>query len=120
MYQLHTMYVVRTLESYAGDTAAGGEGVVITNGDGKYEPGKRPSKTTLKIKKELKQTIDLFLHREERFLLQKNIQVKKSQLGNSGKAKSQGEKLQGNYYKEYAAGAPIVPITKRSLPWMGR
>ena len=33
--------------------ARGDEGIVITREDGKYEPGKRPSKTTLKIKKEL-------------------------------------------------------------------
>ena len=36
------------------------EGIVITKEDALYEPGKRPSKTTLKIKKELKESIDCF------------------------------------------------------------
>lgn len=40
--------------------ADGGEGIVITHQDAFYEPDKRPSKTTLKIKKELKETIDCF------------------------------------------------------------
>lgn len=40
--------------------ADGGEGIVITHQDALYEPDKRPSKTTLKIKKELKESIDCF------------------------------------------------------------
>ena len=40
--------------------ARGYEGIVITKKSALYEPGKRPSKTTLKIKKELKETIDAF------------------------------------------------------------
>ena len=40
--------------------ADGYEGIVITKEDSLYEPDKRPSKTTMKIKKELKQTIDVF------------------------------------------------------------
>ena len=40
--------------------ANGYEGIVITKEDALYEPGKRPSKTTLKIKKELKESIDCF------------------------------------------------------------
>jgi hypothetical protein len=36
------------------------EGIVITKEDALYEPGKRPSKTTLKIKKELRESIDCF------------------------------------------------------------
>lgn len=40
--------------------ADGYEGIVITKENALYEPGKRPSKTTMKIKQELKQTIDAF------------------------------------------------------------
>lgn len=40
--------------------AEGYEGVVITRGSAPYQPGKRPSKDTMKIKQELKQTIDCF------------------------------------------------------------
>ena len=35
-----------------------GEGIVITHMDAHYEPGKRPSKTTLKCKKEIQETVD--------------------------------------------------------------
>ena len=36
------------------------EGIVITHEGARYEPGKRPSKTTMKIKKELRESIDCF------------------------------------------------------------
>ena len=87
------------------------EGVVITNGDGLYEPGKRPSKTTLKIKKELKQTIDCFFtgvgSAPTKIYTGKEIETWKyweNQLT--------GQKVNAEMYKEYAAGCPIVPITK--------
>lgn len=38
----------------------GYEGIVITRAGAPYQPGKRPSKDTMKIKQELKQTIDCF------------------------------------------------------------
>jgi len=38
----------------------GGEGMVIIHENAPYEPAKRPSKTTLKVKKEIKETIDVF------------------------------------------------------------
>ena len=41
--------------------ADGYEGIVITRAGAPYQPGKRPSKDTMKIKQELKQTIDCFL-----------------------------------------------------------
>lgn len=40
--------------------ADGYEGIVITRAAAPYQPGKRPSKDTMKIKQELKQTIDAF------------------------------------------------------------
>lgn len=41
--------------------SAGGEGVVLTKKDNKYEFGKRTAKHTLKLKKELSDTLDVFL-----------------------------------------------------------
>lgn len=41
--------------------AEGGEGVVITRKDNPYEFGKRGAKHTLKMKKELQETVDVFL-----------------------------------------------------------
>lgn len=40
--------------------ASGGEGGVIIHKDSKYQPGKRSTKVSLKIKKELQDTIDCF------------------------------------------------------------
>lgn len=48
-------------ENWLNILSAGGEGVVLTRKDNKYEFGKRTAKHTLKLKKELKETIDVFL-----------------------------------------------------------
>ena len=87
------------------------EGVVITNGEGLYEPGKRPSKTTLKIKKELKQTIDCFFtgngSAPTKIYTGKEIETWKY-----WEHQMTGEKINAEMYKEYHNGCPIVPITK--------
>ena len=99
--------------------ARGDEGVVITHKDALYEPGKRPSKTTLKIKKELKQTIDCFFtgvgSAPTRLYTGKEIeswQYWEHELSR--------ERINANMYKEYAAGCPVVPVTKGYFnDWVG-
>lgn len=87
------------------------EGVVITHADGLYEPGKRPSKTTLKIKKELKQTIDCFFtgvgSAPTKIYTGKEIETWKF-----WENQITGAKINAEMYKEYKAGCPIVPVTK--------
>jgi hypothetical protein len=87
------------------------EGVVITHKDGLYEPGKRPSKTTLKIKKELKQTIDCFFtgigSAPTKEYTGKEIETWKFWMN-----QMTGEKINAEMYKEYKAGCPIIPVTK--------
>ena len=87
------------------------EGVVITHANGLYEPGKRPSKTTLKIKKELKQTIDCFFtgigSAPTKEYTGKEIETWKFWLNQIS-----GEKINAEMFKEYKAGCPIIPITK--------
>lgn len=89
----------------------GGEGVVITKKGTCYQPGKRPARQTLKLKKELQETVDCFFTG--------NITVPTKEY--SGKEietwkywinELTGEKIEGEYYKEYFNGAPITPITK--------
>ena len=87
------------------------EGVVITHKDGKYEPGKRPSKTTLKIKKELKQTIDCFFTGRGSAPT-KEYTGKEIETWQYWQDSITGEKLQGDYFKDYKSGAAIEPITK--------
>ena len=91
--------------------ARGDEGVVITKGDGLYEPGKRPSKTTLKIKKELKQTIDCFFTGVGSAPT-KEYTGKEIETWSYWVNQLTGEKINAEMYKEYKAGCPIIPITK--------
>jgi ATP-dependent DNA ligase len=91
--------------------ARGDEGVVITKGDGLYEPGKRPSKTTLKIKKELKQTIDCFFTGVGSAPT-KEYTGKEIETWKYWQNQINGEKIEAEMYKEYKSGCPIIPITK--------
>jgi hypothetical protein len=91
--------------------ARGDEGVVITHKDGLYEPGKRPSKTTLKIKKELKQTIDCFFTGVGSAPT-KEYTGKEIETWKYWQNQLTGEKVEAELYKEYRNGCPILPITK--------
>ena len=91
--------------------ARGDEGVVITHKDGLYEPGKRPSKTTLKIKKELKQTIDCFFTGIGSAPT-KEYTGKEIETWKFWQNQITGEKINAEMYKEYKNGCPIVPVTK--------
>lgn len=98
--------------------ANGGEGMVITHEDCKYQPGKRPSKETLKCKKELTDTIDCFIMGAESPTREYN-----------GKDPANwrywynfhtGEKLEGYYNNDWSNGAPIEPVTKHWFyDWAG-
>lgn len=91
--------------------ANGGEGMVIVYKDAPYEPGKRPSKTTLKVKKELQQNIDCFFTGRTlpatRDYTGKEIETWQYWLDTYT-----GEKKCGDYYKEYKCGATLTPITR--------
>lgn len=91
--------------------ARGDEGIVITHQDGKYEPGKRPSKTTLKIKKELRQTIDCFFTGVGSAPT-KEYTGKEIETWQYWENLRTGEKVQGDLYKQYSEGGPITPVTK--------
>ena len=91
--------------------ARGDEGIVITREDGLYEPGKRPSKTTLKIKKELKQTIDCFFTGVGSAPT-KEYTGKEIETWKYWQHQMTGVKIEAEMYKEYKAGCPIIPITK--------
>ena len=96
----------------------GGEGIVITHKDCKYQPGKRPSKETLKCKKELTDTIDCFI-------MGANPPTKQY----AGKEIESwpywynyhiNEFVEGTLYKDYVNGSPIEPVTKHYFHnWAG-
>ena len=91
--------------------ARGDEGIVITHKDGKYEPGKRPSKTTLKIKKELKQTIDCFFTGRGSAPT-KEYTGKEIETWKYWENVVTGVKVEGECYHEYKNGAAFIPVTK--------
>ena len=91
--------------------ARGDEGIVITHKDGKYDPGKRPSKPTLKIKKELKQTIDCFFTGRGSAPTHEYT-GKEIETWQYWEHITTHEKLNGDYYRDYQAGKPIMPVTK--------
>lgn len=90
--------------------AEGGEGIVITKKGTCYQPGKRGARQTLKVKKELQETLDVVVMganaptREysgkeiESWQFWQNIRT--------------GEKMLGEFYNDYFDGANIEPITK--------
>lgn len=90
--------------------ADGYEGVVITNAAAHYQPGKRSNAVSLKIKKELQDTIDCVIIGAnpptrlsnttdiENWIYWENLQT--------------NEKIQGKLYEDYKKGLPIEPVTK--------
>lgn len=89
----------------------GGEGVVITKKGTCYQPGKRPARQTLKVKKELHETIDCFFTGHATAPT-KEYTGKEIETWQYWINERTSEKLNGEYYKEYFNGAPLIPITK--------
>ena len=97
-------YIARVL-------AAGGEGVVLQSKDGIYEPKKRKAWKSIKVKKEIENELDLFFTGKW---------MPSTQLYNGKEITDwiywehsrTGEKMLGNYYDDYKAGATIIPVTK--------
>lgn len=91
--------------------AAGGEGVVITKKGTCYQPGKRPARQTLKIKRELQETIDCFFTGRiaAPTRLYSGTTLPSWPYWENVKT---GEKIEGNLYRNYLEGEPIEPVTK--------
>lgn len=92
--------------------AAGGEGIVITKKSAEYQPNKRTAKLTLKLKKELADTIDAFLDGsyKEPTKMYSGKEIETWTMWYNDKT-SENLSL-GSHYDEYLAGAPICPVTK--------
>lgn len=99
--------------------ADGYEGVVITRGSAPYQPGKRPSKDCLKVKKELQETIDCVIigaNSPTKIYSGKEPETWEFWLNESTLEKITAseylEKTHNTIYAAYADGAPVVPVTK--------
>lgn len=97
----------------------GWEGVVLQKKDGIYEPGKRPARKSIKVKKELDKEVDCFL----------TGNYKESTWEYTGKEVENwkywfnikdNSKMEGIYYEDFQNGAPIEPISKGAFfGWAG-
>lgn len=92
--------------------AAGGEGIVITQKTCKYLCGKKQARTTLKLKKELEDTIDAFIDGEYRIADKEYVGDKPETWGYWYNLKTH-EKTTENKYYEYTSGAGVwIPVKK--------
>lgn len=97
----------------------GNEGIVITDGQSLYQPGKRPSKQCMKIKKELQETIDcVIMGANSPSKLYSGQEIESwpywfDELNNEKiTSAAYSDKYNANVYLSYADGAPLVPVTK--------
>lgn len=97
----------------------GWEGVVLQRKDGIYEPGKRPARKSIKVKKELDKEVDCFL----------TGNYKDATWEYTGKEVENwkywfdlknNQKKEGIFYEDFQNGAPIEPISKGAFfGWAG-
>lgn len=96
---------------YAEVIAAGGEGIVISREDCTYLCGKKKAWMTLKMKKELAETVDAFLDGDykpaKRSYGGKEIQTWKFWENNKT-----GQKYDTCQFADYANGVPVEPVSK--------
>ena len=99
--------------------ANGGEGIVITYEDAKYEPGKRSAKISLKVKKELQDTVDCIVigaNPPTKAYNGKEIETWEYWFDeiNNGciLASVYFESQHESIYNKYVSGEPVYPVTK--------
>ena len=91
--------------------ANGGEGIVMTNKGTVPQPGKRPARKTLKVKKELAENIDCFFTGRAtsptRMYTGKELETWKYWV-----RIRDNKKLEGEFYQNYKMGEALEPVTK--------
>ena len=115
-----TYYNGRELWNKLQETLAnGGEGIVITYEDATYEPGKRSAKISLKVKKELQDTVDCVIigaNPPTKAYNGKEIETWEYWFDeiNNGciLASVYFESQHESIYNKYVSGEPVYPVTK--------
>lgn len=98
-------------DMYGDIIANGGEGIVITKKTAPYSPGKRTARMTLKMKKELTDTIDAFLDGGYKAPT-KEYSGKEIETWPYWLNEKTGQKFNTCKYDEFLQGAALTPITK--------
>ena len=107
--------------------AEGGEGMVIINEDSVYQPGKRSNSVSLKIKKEIQETIDCVIigaNSPSTLYTGKELETWPYWFDNLShsfiKAEDYFKQNHITIYAAYIDGAPVEPITKNYFyGWAG-
>lgn len=97
----------------------GWEGVVLQRKDGIYEPGKRPARKSIKVKKELDKEIDCFLtgNYKDSTWEYNGRDVENWKFWFDMKS---NKFIEGLLYEDFKAGAPIEPVSKGAFyGWAG-
>jgi hypothetical protein len=97
----------------------GWEGVVLQRKDGIYEPGKRPARKSIKVKKELDKEVDCFLTGNYK---DATWEYTGKEVGNWKYwfDLKNNQKKEGIFYEDFQNGAPIEPISKGAFfGWAG-
>ena len=92
--------------------AAGGEGIVITKKSAPYSPGKRTARMTLKMKKELTDTIDVFLTGNYKLAVREYKGKTPLETYSYWENIKTGEIFNTNKYNEYVQGFPVEPVSR--------
>ena len=98
-------------ENWLNILSAGGEGVVLTKKSNPYEFGKRTARHTLKLKKELKETIDVFLTGRYKDAT-KTYTGKELENWTYWYNEITGEKFNGKLLQEKADSSEYSPVTR--------
>ena len=91
--------------------AQGREGMVIMRKDAIVYTKRTPARISIKVKKELESTIDCFFTGRSKPAT-REYTGKEVQSWQYWLNEHTGARMQGDYFKEYCTGSPIIPITK--------
>ena len=98
----------------------GWEGVVLQRKDGIYEPGKRPARKSIKVKKELDKEVDCFLTGNYKGATWEYKGTEKIEEWQYWFHIKDDKKIFGKFFEEFQKGEPIEPISKGAFyGWAG-
>lgn len=110
--EMATYYKGKELWDKLGEyLSSGREGMVITRDDCPIYFKRTPAHMTIKVKKEINQTIDCFFTGRATAPTM-NYAGKEIETWKYWINQVSGERVEGEFFKEYSEGTPLIPVTK--------